>query len=73
MTTTEDWPNVGHNRTLTCNFSEQNILTHLGWIRETYGSVEQCVIDLELLTADGIEQLRRNLVVDTATHSSSRI
>lgn len=52
---------------------EQNILTHLDWIRETYGSVEQCVIDLGLLTADGIEQLRRNLVVDMATHTSSRI
>lgn len=49
---------------------EQNILTHLQWIRETYGSVEKCVIDLGLLTADGVEQLRRNLIVDTATHNS---
>jgi hypothetical protein len=35
-------------------------------IRETYGSVEQCVLDLGLLSDEDIKQLRRNLVVDAA-------
>lgn len=36
-------------------------------IREEYGSVEACVLQLGLLTADGIERLRRNLIVDAST------
>ncbi|KAL7621217.1 hypothetical protein AAE478_008534 [Parahypoxylon ruwenzoriense] len=40
------------------------MLGTLAMIRKTYGSVEKCVIDLGLLSPDGIRQLRSNLVVD---------
>ncbi|OTB07331.1 hypothetical protein M426DRAFT_249195 [Hypoxylon sp. CI-4A] len=43
---------------------KEAMLGTLAKIRETYGSVEKCVIDLELLSIDGIKQLRENLVVD---------
>ncbi|KAI0506188.1 tyrosine phosphatase [Xylaria bambusicola] len=36
----------------------------LAWIRKKYGSVEQCVIDLGILTPEGIAQLRKNLIVE---------
>ncbi|KAI1403126.1 protein-tyrosine phosphatase-like protein [Hypoxylon fuscum] len=36
----------------------------LAKLRETYGSVEKCVIDLGLLSPDGIKQLQSNLIVD---------
>lgn len=36
----------------------------LNWIREDYGSIEKAVVDLNLITPEGIEQLRRNLIVD---------
>ncbi|KAI0975747.1 tyrosine phosphatase [Xylaria arbuscula] len=36
----------------------------LAWIRAQYGSVEQCVLDLGILTPEGIAQLRKNLIVE---------
>jgi hypothetical protein len=42
------------------------MLATLDKIREIWGSVEQCVQDLNFLTAAEIEQLRANLVVDVA-------
>ncbi|XXH05794.1 hypothetical protein Hte_012232 [Hypoxylon texense] len=43
---------------------KEAMLGFLTKIRETYGSVEKCVLDLGLLSPDGIEQLRSNLIVD---------
>ncbi|KAI1370734.1 protein-tyrosine phosphatase-like protein [Hypoxylon crocopeplum] len=43
---------------------KEAMLGILAKIRETYGSVEKCVVDLGLLSPEGIRQLRRNLVVD---------
>jgi hypothetical protein len=40
------------------------MLGTLAHIRERYGSVEQCVIDLGILTPEGIAQLRKNLIVE---------
>lgn len=40
------------------------MLGFLTKIRETYGSVEKCVLDLRLLSPEGIKQLRSNLIVD---------
>ena len=40
------------------------MLATLAWIRETYGSVEKAVVELNMLTPEGIEQLRKNLIVD---------
>ncbi|KAI0805464.1 tyrosine phosphatase [Xylaria sp. FL0064] len=36
----------------------------LAWIRAQYGSVEQCVLDLGILTPEGIAQLRKNMIVE---------
>ncbi|KAI0012009.1 protein-tyrosine phosphatase-like protein [Xylariaceae sp. FL0662B] len=41
-----------------------SMLGVLAKLRETYGSVEQCVLDLGLLSPEGISQLRSNLIVD---------
>lgn len=35
-------------------------------IKEKWGTVDQCVIGLELIDQQGVEQLRRNLIVDAA-------
>ncbi|KAI1771645.1 protein-tyrosine phosphatase-like protein [Hypoxylon cercidicola] len=43
---------------------KEAMLGLLSRIRETYGSVEKCVLDLGLLSPDSIEQLRKNLIVD---------
>jgi hypothetical protein len=43
------------------------MLGTLKLIRETWGSVEECVIQLGLLPAEGVEQLRRNLIMDTSS------
>ncbi|KAI0130577.1 tyrosine phosphatase [Xylariales sp. AK1849] len=43
---------------------KENMLLTLSRIRETYGSVEQCVLDLGLLNRDEIKHLRQNLLVD---------
>jgi hypothetical protein len=40
-------------------------------LREVHGSIEQCVIKLKLLTADGISNLRRVMIVD-ATNNMAR-
>ncbi|KAK6856997.1 tyrosine phosphatase [Apiospora arundinis] len=48
----------------------RNMQVHLNWIRENYGSMEKCVVDLGLITPEGIEQLRKNLIVDKTAHSS---
>lgn len=36
----------------------------LAYIRAQYGSVEQCVVKLGILTPEGIAQLRENLIVE---------
>ncbi|KAI1327003.1 tyrosine phosphatase [Xylariaceae sp. FL0255] len=41
-----------------------SMLNTLAHLREKHGSIEQCVIDLGLLTSEGIAQLRKNLVVE---------
>lgn len=41
------------------------MLGTLAKIRETYGSVEKCIVDLGLLSPEGVKQLQRNLVVET--------
>ncbi|KAI0542685.1 tyrosine phosphatase [Xylaria digitata] len=43
---------------------KEAMLGTLAWIRAQYGSVEQCVLDLGILTPEGITQLRKNLVVE---------
>ncbi|KAI1392204.1 protein-tyrosine phosphatase-like protein [Hypoxylon trugodes] len=43
---------------------KEAMLGTLARLRETYGSVEKCVIALGLLSPDGIQQLRSNLIVD---------
>ncbi|KAI5858252.1 tyrosine phosphatase [Durotheca rogersii] len=43
---------------------KESMLGTLKMIRRIYGSVERCVIDLKLLSAEGIEQLKRNLIRD---------
>ena len=35
-------------------------------MKEQWGSVDQCMIGLGLVSQDGIEQLRRNMVIDAA-------
>ncbi len=40
------------------------MLGTLAWIRAQYGSVEQCILDLGILTPEGIAQLRKNLIVE---------
>lgn len=37
----------------------------LDMIKTKYGSVEKCVIDLGVLTPEGIEKLRQNLITDS--------
>ncbi|KAI1108838.1 tyrosine phosphatase [Nemania sp. NC0429] len=43
---------------------KEAMLGTLAHIRTQYGSVEQCVIDLGILTPEGIAQLRKNLIVE---------
>ncbi|KAI8966375.1 tyrosine phosphatase family-domain-containing protein [Daldinia sp. FL1419] len=43
---------------------KEAMLGTLNKIRQTYGSVEKCVVDLGLLSQDGIRQLQNNLIVD---------
>ncbi|KAI1761997.1 protein-tyrosine phosphatase-like protein [Hypoxylon sp. FL1150] len=43
---------------------KEAMLGFLAKIRETYGSVEQCILDLGLLTPANVKQLRDNLIVD---------
>lgn len=46
--------------------SKENMLETLAQIKKVHGSVEQCVIALGLLTPQGLEQLRKNMIVDAA-------
>jgi len=41
------------------------MLGTLAHIREQYGSVEQCVLKLGILTPEGIAQLRKNLITES--------
>ncbi|KAI0487385.1 tyrosine phosphatase [Xylaria cf. heliscus] len=43
---------------------KEAMLGTLASIRAQYGSIEQCVVDLGILTPEGINQLRENLVVE---------
>ncbi|RYC61730.1 hypothetical protein CHU98_g4498 [Xylaria longipes] len=43
---------------------KEAMLGTLARIRAQYGSIEQCVIDLGILTREGIAQLRKNLIVE---------
>ncbi|KAI2464756.1 protein-tyrosine phosphatase-like protein [Annulohypoxylon bovei var. microspora] len=45
---------------------KEAMLGTLAQIRETHGSIEKCVVDLGLLSPDGIKQLRSNLVVEAS-------
>ncbi|KAI0201847.1 tyrosine phosphatase [Astrocystis sublimbata] len=47
-----------------CGARKEAMLGTLARIRKQHGSVEQCVIDLGILTQQGIEQLRKNLIVE---------
>lgn len=47
------------------------MLRFLKSLREKHGSIEQCVIDHELLDGDGISRLRENMIVDAATNHSA--
>ncbi|KAL7932633.1 protein-tyrosine phosphatase-like protein [Trichoderma chlorosporum] len=49
---------------------KENMLCLLMKLRQRYGSIEECAIKLNLLQADGIARLRRNMVVDAATNYS---
>ncbi|KAJ2994395.1 hypothetical protein NUW58_g1569 [Xylaria curta] len=40
------------------------MLGTLARIRAQYGSIEQCVLDLGILTPEGITQLRKNLIIE---------
>ncbi|KAI0176488.1 tyrosine phosphatase [Hypoxylon sp. FL1284] len=43
---------------------KETMLGTLQMIRQRYGSVENCVTSLGLLSADQVDQLRRNMIVD---------
>ncbi|KAI5867712.1 tyrosine phosphatase family-domain-containing protein [Durotheca rogersii] len=43
---------------------KDSMLATLAKIRETYGSVEKCVVDLGLLSSDNVRQLQSNLIVE---------
>lgn len=51
-------------------FRNENMLCFLTQLKEKHGSIEQCIIDHDLLQADGIERLRRNMIVDAAKNYS---
>ncbi|KAH9902152.1 tyrosine phosphatase [Xylariomycetidae sp. FL2044] len=42
---------------------KENMLAFLASVKDAHGSIEQCVVDLNLLDAAGIVQLRRNMIV----------
>jgi hypothetical protein len=42
------------------------MLFFLRKIKADHGSVEQCIIDLKLLSAKGIRRLKSNMIVDAA-------
>ncbi|KAI2619262.1 tyrosine phosphatase [Hypoxylon sp. NC1633] len=48
---------------------KETMLGTLKMIRSRYGSVEKCVTTLGLLSVEGIDQLRRNLIVEVTERS----
>ncbi|KAF7514845.1 hypothetical protein G7054_g14952 [Neopestalotiopsis clavispora] len=50
---------------------KENMVETLKKIRELYGSVEKCVVDLNMLTKDEIAQLRKNFFVDAGSQEDS--
>lgn len=46
------------------------MLRFLESLREKHGSIEQCVIDHELLDGEGISRLKENMIVDATTNHS---
>lgn len=42
-------------------------------IKEKWGSVDQCVVGLGLLSQEGIEQLRRNMTINDAGMSEAKV
>ncbi|UKZ55275.1 hypothetical protein TrVGV298_009095 [Trichoderma virens] len=49
---------------------KENMLCFLMKLRQRYGSIEKCVIKHNLLQADSIARLRRNMIVDASTNHS---
>ncbi|KAM0816511.1 putative Tyrosine phosphatase [Seiridium cardinale] len=49
----------------------ENMIETLKKIREKWGSVEKCVVDLKFLAEDEIEYLRKNLIVDASSQEGS--
>ncbi|KAL7954256.1 protein-tyrosine phosphatase-like protein [Trichoderma compactum] len=49
---------------------KENMLCFLMKLRKRYGSIDKCVIGHNLLQADGIARLRRNLIVDASKNHS---
>ncbi|KAH6611013.1 tyrosine phosphatase, partial [Trichoderma cornu-damae] len=49
---------------------KENMLCFLKKLREKHGSIEQCILDYKLLQPEGIDRLRRNLIVDAAKNHS---
>ncbi|KAH9909276.1 tyrosine phosphatase [Xylariomycetidae sp. FL2044] len=45
---------------------KKNMLGTLKLIREKWGSVEDCVQELGIISAEGIDRLRRNMIVDAS-------
>ncbi|OTA00781.1 Tyrosine specific protein phosphatase and dual specificity protein phosphatase [Trichoderma parareesei] len=45
---------------------KENMLCFLKKLRQKHGSIEKCVINHDLLQAEGIARLRRNMIVDAA-------
>ncbi|KAI1382483.1 tyrosine phosphatase [Hypoxylon crocopeplum] len=52
---------------------KETMLGTLQAIRTMYGSIEKCVIKLGLLSADGIEKLRQNMIMDAAENPSELV
>ncbi|KAH0491547.1 hypothetical protein TgHK011_002972 [Trichoderma gracile] len=49
---------------------KENMLCFLKKLRQKHGSIGKCVINHDLLQADGIARLRRNMIVDAAKNHS---
>ncbi|OPB41937.1 Tyrosine specific protein phosphatase and dual specificity protein phosphatase [Trichoderma guizhouense] len=49
---------------------KENMLCFLMKLRKKYGSIEKCIIGHNLLQADGIARLRRNMIVDASKNHS---
>ncbi|KAM0250199.1 hypothetical protein ACHAQJ_008742 [Trichoderma viride] len=48
----------------------ENMLCFLKKLKREHGSIEQCILDHKLLQPDGIERLRRNMIIDAAKNYS---